>query len=123
MLGDVGKAHPQALIYPLTVAFKSNAASRKSVAFSVMQKMREHSQTLVDQVSYWWTDSNRADCQAAIVSTELIRAAILWHEIWYDGLEEASKHYFADGDIPGMYEVLEPLHEMVEKVRVRRDQR
>jgi FKBP12-rapamycin complex-associated protein len=64
--------------------------------------MREHSSTIVDQ--------------AELVSTELIRAAILWHEIWYDGLEEASKHYYADGNIPGMFEVLEPLHEMVEKV-------
>ena len=53
------------------------------------------------------------------MSTELIRAAILWHEIWYDGLEEASKHYFADNDIPGMFEVLEPLHEMIEKVSLR----
>ena len=68
--------------------------------------MREHSSTIVDQ--------------AELVSTELIRAAILWHEIWYDGLEEASKHYYADGNIPGMFEVLEPLHEMVEKVSVRR---
>ena len=64
--------------------------------------MREHSAIIVDQ--------------AALVSTELIRAAILWHEIWYDGLEEASKHYFADGNIPGMFEVLEPLHELVEQV-------
>lgn len=68
--------------------------------------MREHSSTIVDQ--------------AELVSTELIRAAILWHEIWYDGLEEASKHYYADGNIPGMFEVLEPLHEMVEKVGARR---
>jgi FKBP12-rapamycin complex-associated protein len=54
--------------------------------------------------------------KAELVSTELIRAAILWHEMWYDGLEEASKHYFADSNIPGMFEVLEPLHELVEKV-------
>jgi FKBP12-rapamycin complex-associated protein len=67
-----------------------------------MMKMREHSGDIVDQ--------------ARMVSTELIRAAILWHEMWYDGLEEASKYYFADGNIPGMFEVLEPLHEMVENV-------
>lgn len=102
LLHDIGKAHPQALIYPLTVASKSNVQSRKAVARSITAKMREHSPTIVDQ--------------AELVSTELIRAAILWHEIWYDGLEEASKHYYADGNIPGMFEVLEPLHEMVEKV-------
>jgi hypothetical protein len=36
--------------------------------------------------------------------------------MWYDGLEEASKYYFADQNIPGMFQVLEPLHEMVERV-------
>lgn len=64
--------------------------------------MHGHSPTIVEQ--------------AELVSTELIRAAILWHEIWYDGLEEASKHYFGDGNIEGMYATLEPLHEMVERV-------
>ncbi len=102
LLNDIGKAHPQALIYPLTVASKSNVESRKKVARSITAKMKDHSREIVDQ--------------AELVSTELIRAAILWHEIWYDGLEEASKHYYADGNIPGMFEVLEPLHDMVERV-------
>lgn len=102
LLNDVGKIHPQALVYPLTVASKSNVASRKTAAENIMAKMRTHSDIMVDQ--------------AELISTELIRAAILWHEIWYDGLEEASKHYYADGNIPGMFEVLEPLHEMVERV-------
>lgn len=101
LLQDVGKAHPQALIYPLTVAAKSNVSARRAVANDIMAKMREHSNVIVDQ--------------AEMVSTELIRAAILWHEMWYDGLEEASKYYFADNNIPGMLEVLSPLHEMVER--------
>ena len=67
--------------------------------------MREQSSNIVDQ--------------AELVSTELIRAAILWHEMWHDGLEDASKHYFAEKNIPAMYDVLEPLHEMVERVRGR----
>lgn len=86
------------------VASKSNVTARKQMALGIMSKMREHSAVLVDQ--------------ADVVSTELIRAAILWHEQWYDGLEEASKHYFADNDIPGMFAVLEPLHEMVEKANM-----
>nr|ODN92931.1 atypical/PIKK/FRAP protein kinase [Cryptococcus depauperatus CBS 7855] len=100
LLQDIGKAHPQALIYPLTVASKSMVAARRTVAQNITRKMREHSQKIVDQ--------------AELVSTELIRAAILWHEMWYDGLEEASKHYFGDHDIPGMLSVLEPLHDLVE---------
>jgi FKBP12-rapamycin complex-associated protein len=102
LLTDVGRAHPQALVYPLTVAAKSNAAARKEVATNITAKMREHSATIVDQ--------------ASLVSTELIRAAILWHEQWYDGLEEASKHYFAEGDIPAMFAALMPLHDMIERV-------
>jgi len=64
--------------------------------------MRDHSATLVDQ--------------ATLVSTELIRTAILWHEQWQEGLEEASKHYFGDHNPEGMFSVLEPLHEMVARV-------
>jgi FKBP12-rapamycin complex-associated protein len=51
LLTDIGKAHPQALIYPLTVASKSQVASRREVALSVMLKMRDHSALIVDQVS------------------------------------------------------------------------
>jgi serine/threonine-protein kinase mTOR len=31
------------------------------------------------------------DEQALLVSRELIRVAILWHEQWHEGLEEASR--------------------------------
>ncbi len=54
--------------------------------------------------------------QATLVSSELIRAAILWHEQWHEGLEEASKFYFGEHNPEGMFFVLEPLHEMVERV-------
>lgn len=101
LLHDIGRAHPQALIYPLTVASKSNVHSRRSVAQSITAKMREHSATIVDQ--------------AELVSTELIRAAILWHEQWHEGLEDASKHYFAEHNEQAMFEVLEPLHDMIER--------
>lgn len=37
--------------------------------------------------------------QALLVSSELIRVAILWHEQWHEGLEEASRLYFGDGNI------------------------
>ena len=49
------------------------------------------------------------------VSEELIRVAILWHEQWHEGLEEASRLYFGEHDTKGMFGVLEPLHQMIEK--------
>ena len=48
------------------------------------------------------------------VSEELIRVAILWHELWHEGLEEASRLYFGERNIKGMFAVLEPLHQMME---------
>lgn len=50
ILTDVGKHHPQALIYPLTVASKSSSISRRDAALSIMERMRDHSATLVEQV-------------------------------------------------------------------------
>ncbi|KAJ7086196.1 atypical/PIKK/FRAP protein kinase [Mycena epipterygia] len=100
LLTEVGKSHPQALIYPLTVGSKSPSESRKNAALAIMDRMREHSATIVEQ--------------ARIVSRELIRVAILWHELWHEGLEEASRLYYTVRNPAGMLAVLEPLHEMLE---------
>lgn len=50
ILTDVGKHHPQALIYPLTVASQSSSLSRKNAALAIMDRMREHSTVIVEQV-------------------------------------------------------------------------
>jgi len=101
LLTNVGKEHPQALVYPLSVASKSQASTRASAANSILDKMRKHYNSLVDA--------------ALLVSKELIRVAILWHEMWHEGLEEASRLYFGSRDLEGMYAKLQPLHEMLEK--------
>ncbi|KAF9223956.1 phosphatidylinositol 3-kinase [Gyrodon lividus] len=100
LLTEVGKHHPQALIYPLTVASKSSSVSRKNAALNIMDRMREHSPVIVEQ--------------ALVVSHELIRVAILWHEMWHEGLEEASRLFFNDKNPEGMIATLEPLHELLE---------
>lgn len=102
LLCDVGRAHPQALVYPVTVAAKSSMSRRKTNAVHIMDDMRSHSAKLVEQ--------------AQLVSQELIRVAVLWHELWHEGLEEASRLYFGDGNIEAMFRTLEPLHEMLERV-------
>ncbi|KAG0064947.1 phosphatidylinositol kinase- protein kinase tor1 [Linnemannia elongata] len=101
LLADVGKEHPQALVYSLTVASKSPSVLRKNAALAIMEKMRIHSPLLVEQ--------------ALLVSQELIRVAILWHEMWHEGLEEASRLYFGDRNINGMLAQLEPLHMMLQR--------
>ena len=61
LLTDVGKHHPQALIYPLTVASESSSAARKNAALTIMDAMREHSATIVEQVRSpelrFWVDA------------------------------------------------------------------
>lgn len=99
LLADLGKAHPQALVYPLNVAIKSDSVSRQRAASSIIEKMRVHSSVLVDQ--------------AELVSHELIRVAVLWHELWYEGLEDASRQFFGEHNTEKMFEILEPLHEML----------
>lgn len=94
--------HPQALVYPLTVASKYPSVPRRKAALAIMDKMKSHSSNLVDQ--------------ALLVSGELIRVAILWHELWHEGLEEASRLFYGDHNIDAMFATLEPLHEMLEKV-------
>ncbi|KAG5944989.1 hypothetical protein E4U53_006777 [Claviceps sorghi] len=102
LLSDVGRAHPQALVYPLTVAMKSWENTRRfRSAAKIMDNMRQHSATLV--------------AQAGVVSKELIRVAVLWHELWHEGLEDASRLYFGDHNIEGMFATLEPLHELLER--------
>ncbi|XP_027228160.1 serine/threonine-protein kinase mTOR isoform X1 [Penaeus vannamei] len=101
LLMDIGKHHPQALIYPLTVAAKSSVVARSQAAEKILKNMREHSANLVQQ--------------AMMVSEELIRVAILWHEIWHEGLEEASRLYFGERNETGMFRTLGPLHAMMER--------
>ncbi|GAB6019044.1 hypothetical protein CHUAL_000671 [Chamberlinius hualienensis] len=101
LLMEIGKHHPQALIYPLTVASKSQIAERHTAANKILKNMCEHSNTLVQQ--------------AMMVSEELIRVAILWHELWHEGLEEASRLYFGERNVAAMLASLEPLHEMMQR--------
>lgn len=85
----------------MTVATKSPSHSRVSAALSIVEKIKKHSLTLVDQ--------------AQVVSDELIRVSILWHEMWHEGLEEASRTYFADHNTEAMLATLRPLHEMLDR--------
>lgn len=47
------------------------------------------------------------------VSGELIRVAILWHEMWHEALEEASRQYFGDRNVDAMLATLMPLHQQM----------
>lgn len=101
LLVRVGRQHPQAVLYPLLVACKSQSASRQAAAHAILDNVRLHSALLVEQ--------------AQIVSLELIRVAIVWHEAWHEALEEASRLYFGEQNVDGMMSILTPLHHILER--------
>lgn len=101
LLTEFGRVHPQALVYRLILASKTSStlgstansyqhygqnnfehSTRTTIASRILNSMREHNSTLVEQ--------------AKLVSEELIRVAILWHEMWHESLEEASKLHFSE---------------------------
>lgn len=98
-LTDVGKQHPQALIYPVAVAFTSSSIMRRSAVSVIMDHTTEHSRTIVEQ--------------APIVGNELICVATLWHELRHERLK-ASRQYYSEHNPEGMITALEPLQDMLE---------
>ena len=101
LLIEFGRVHPQALVYRLILASKCSGSSSSTseaggtagnnlnVAASILNSLRESNNTLVEQ--------------AKLVSEELIRVAILWHEMWHESLEEASKLYFGEKNVKGIF--------------------
>ncbi|TDH73380.1 hypothetical protein CCR75_008691 [Bremia lactucae] len=104
LLSRIGQAHPQALIYPITVASKALNPTRKQAAEGILAAVRRHSSQLV--------------YEADMVSRELIRVAILWNELWHGALEEASKHFFNNRDVTSMIAELAPLHDQMERINI-----
>jgi FKBP12-rapamycin complex-associated protein len=100
LFDQLGRSHPQALVYPLTLSAKSQDVNRQTLSRSIMDSMRQHSSHVLDQ--------------ALVVSQELIRVAITWWEAWHEGLEEASKFFFNENNIEGMLQVLQGLHKTIQ---------
>ena len=99
ILNDIGREHPQALIYPLSVAERSSDGNRGDYAGKLLDLMREHTPQVVQE--------------GIMFSNELIRIAISWNEQWHEALEKASSKWFQEKNAKGMLEILSPLHKLV----------
>ena len=99
LLIKIGKEHPQALLYPLTVTDKSVSSERQVTAQIVLDSVRLSNHRLVDD--------------AMMVSGELIRISVLWHEQWHEALADASKAWFGQSNIEYMCELLQPLYQQL----------
>ena len=62
LLVRIGKHHPQALMYPLLVACKSQSSFRRAAAMSVVEAVRQHSATLVEQAQLVRLSGHMFDC-------------------------------------------------------------
>ena len=51
LLVRIGRHHPPALMYPLLVACKSQSQARQAAAYAVLDCIRTHSATLVEQAT------------------------------------------------------------------------
>ncbi|XP_039157640.1 serine/threonine-protein kinase TOR isoform X3 [Eucalyptus grandis] len=105
LLVRIGQSHPQvcneAIVYPLLLACKSISTFRRAATQEVVDKVRQNSGALVEQ--------------AQLVSTELVRVAILWDEMWHEALGEATRLHFGEHNIEAMLKALEPFHELLEE--------
>ncbi|KAK0535702.1 phosphatidylinositol kinase- protein kinase tor1 [Tilletia horrida] len=96
LMCELGKAHPQALVYALGVASKSPVPLRAKVADDILQEIREVFPKLVEQTE--------------IVTKELIRIAILWNEMWSEALTDVLRNPSAQ-----MLAIILPLQELLER--------
>ncbi|EAS01249.1 phosphatidylinositol 3- and 4-kinase family protein (macronuclear) [Tetrahymena thermophila SB210] len=100
LLTHIAQQHPQALIYPLTVALKSKIQIRQQAASKIIENIKTHSPLLINQ--------------ALLISQELNRTAILIKEQWLEGIKEAWERYTIDkGAHTHLIKILQGLHEMM----------
>ncbi len=94
LLNRIGTDHPQALIYPITVAI--SRPGPQHLAEEVLLHLKSRNCTLVNE--------------AARFSQELTKVALSLEEKWQQGLESASRTYITKGDINTMMKKLRALH-------------
>jgi FKBP12-rapamycin complex-associated protein len=104
---DIGYQHPQAMVFPLSVAARSTSRDRSSAARRLMARMKQHSRELV--------------YQATLVTDELVRTGFLWHEEWHSALQQASSLFYEYQDIPAMIKRLQSVHLRLKKPETLRE--
>ncbi|CAM9867882.1 unnamed protein product, partial [Heterosigma akashiwo] len=130
LLGNLGEVHPQALIYPVTVAARNATEGGAGAgaggldqslpagaqhphhpphggnpALAVLARMRETDAQLVEE--------------SRMVSEEIQGLAITVHEMWHIAVEQASQFYFAEKSPGQMLDVLEGAYLLWDRLRAK----
>ena len=103
LLTRIGNEHPQMVVYNLIVAknMQGHHSARREAASRVLDSIKRKHPGIVTQ--------------AEMVARELVRVAVLWGELWYEKLEEASRLYFGEKDLNSMLQCILPMHEMIDR--------
>ena len=101
LLEKMGKEHHQALIYQISVVSKSASEDRRICANKLISKMQIYSAVEINQCLQ--------------VSSELIRAAILLHEQWFEAIEEATRMHFSNANLDAALSLLYLMHKKMYK--------
>ncbi|KAJ1889399.1 phosphatidylinositol kinase- protein kinase tor1, partial [Kickxella alabastrina] len=97
LLVEVGKLHPNAVMFSLYVAARSEHPERSQAAKDVLAKLHDLVPELV--------------IETEIVSQELIRITLLFPEMWHDAIESAYRTYYEREDLDEMMHILHSMHE------------
>lgn len=91
--------HPQTALLPLILASTSDSPNRASIAKGLLHQLEQWEPTLVKQ--------------GHIFTRELGRVGTEWHEMWHERLQEASRLFFDQQNIPEFLNCLFPLHNLM----------
>lgn len=90
-------------MYPLAVAARKSGLIPAALATepASTQQARQKKADSVLQYIRSQPQHERLVAEAELLGDELIRVAILWHELWYEALEEASRFWWGDRNFKG----------------------
>ncbi|KAJ9454341.1 Target of rapamycin [Diplonema papillatum] len=106
LLTTIAATFPQSVLFAVTVPLRCATAPNDHVG-----KLRKKRASLV------YTDVRALQPELAeevdMMTSELVRVAVLWAEKWCEGLLEANRLWML-GDVPTMVTVLAPLHDEIQ---------
>lgn len=76
LLVRIGRHHPQALMYPLLVAAKSQSPSRRQAAYNVLDVVRTHSATLVEQAQVRLAQQLNSSCVCCMLRCVILNGCV-----------------------------------------------
>ncbi|CUG94241.1 phosphatidylinositol 3-kinase, putative [Bodo saltans] len=111
LLRNIGKTHPQALLYTLNVS-SGVAVIGGDTSEDVLQR-RKAAQRVLTRIAELHHNGQQLVQEAALVCRELVRCAVLWAEMWFDELDRAWWCWGREKDAAVVWGMIEPLMQLL----------